>query len=158
MCCQVARLCLEATSVYFPNSSPQAGQEQCFRPQAQVFLSESLIQRVLGPTRQPFIHCVKHAHRECAGSHTVLTAGNPWDQRRWSLSLHGVYCHGLPTLPCLASVPTRSLSADFLVLTMVSLQCLPFVARLNSPMGAGRTVVVKGEVNRSAKGLVSLSY
>lgn len=30
--------------------------------------------------------------------------------------------------------------------------CLPFVARLNSPMGAGRTVVVKGEVNRSAKG------
>ncbi|KAF6274618.1 galectin 8 [Rhinolophus ferrumequinum] len=30
--------------------------------------------------------------------------------------------------------------------------CLPFVARLNSPMGVGRTVVVKGEVNRSAKG------
>nr|XP_019602525.1 PREDICTED: galectin-8 isoform X4 [Rhinolophus sinicus] len=29
---------------------------------------------------------------------------------------------------------------------------LPFVARLNSPMGAGRTVVVKGEVNRNAKG------
>ncbi|ELW68115.1 Galectin-8 [Tupaia chinensis] len=29
---------------------------------------------------------------------------------------------------------------------------LPFVARLNSPMGPGRTVVVKGEVNTNAKG------
>ncbi|XP_019602530.1 galectin-8 isoform X6 [Rhinolophus sinicus] len=34
----------------------------------------------------------------------------------------------------------------------VSQLTLPFVARLNSPMGAGRTVVVKGEVNRNAKG------
>ncbi|XP_006107956.1 galectin-8 isoform X2 [Myotis lucifugus] len=29
---------------------------------------------------------------------------------------------------------------------------LPFVARLNSPMGPGRTVVIKGEVNAKAKG------
>ncbi|XP_021568578.1 galectin-8 isoform X2 [Carlito syrichta] len=29
---------------------------------------------------------------------------------------------------------------------------LPFVARLNSPMGPGRTVVIKGEVNTKAKG------
>ncbi|XP_053460285.1 galectin-8 isoform X2 [Nycticebus coucang] len=29
---------------------------------------------------------------------------------------------------------------------------LPFIARLNSPMGPGRTVVIKGEVNTTAKG------
>ncbi|XP_020927639.1 galectin-8 isoform X1 [Sus scrofa] len=29
---------------------------------------------------------------------------------------------------------------------------LPFVARLNSPMGPGRTIVIKGEVNTNAKG------
>lgn len=36
--------------------------------------------------------------------------------------------------------------------TVVSLQTLPFVARLNSSMGPGRTVVIKGEVNTNAKG------
>lgn len=34
----------------------------------------------------------------------------------------------------------------------VSQLTLPFVARLNSPMGPGRTVVIKGEVNKNAKG------
>ncbi|KAF6274621.1 galectin 8 [Rhinolophus ferrumequinum] len=45
------------------------------------------------------------------------------------------------TLTCAKILPINCLS-----------KCLPFVARLNSPMGVGRTVVVKGEVNRSAKG------
>ena len=54
------------------------------------------------------------------------------------------------------SFPMRSLSAGFLALTVVSLQTLPFTARLNSSMGPGRTVVIKGEVNKTAKGSVPL--
>lgn len=55
----------------------------------------------------------------------------------------------------LDSFPPRPLSVGFRVLTVVSLQTLPFVARLNSPMGPGRTIVIKGEVNTNAKGSVS---
>lgn len=55
------------------------------------------------------------------------------------------------------SFPSRSLFAGFLMLTGISLQTLPFVARLNSSMGPGRTVVIKGEVNTNAKGSVSVS-
>ncbi|EHA98985.1 Galectin-8 [Heterocephalus glaber] len=42
-------------------------------------------------------------------------------------------------------------SSSFMVLTVASFQTLPFEARLNSPMGPGRTVVIKGEVNTKAK-------
>ncbi|KAB0395896.1 hypothetical protein E2I00_011020, partial [Balaenoptera physalus] len=52
------------------------------------------------------------------------------------------------TLTCAKILPTDR----FLMLTEVSLQTLPFVARLNSSMGPGRTVVIKGEVNTNAKG------
>ncbi|XP_021568577.1 galectin-8 isoform X1 [Carlito syrichta] len=45
------------------------------------------------------------------------------------------------TLTCTKILPTNCLSKS-----------LPFVARLNSPMGPGRTVVIKGEVNTKAKG------
>uniref|UniRef100_A0A2K6GYJ9 Galectin n=1 Tax=Propithecus coquereli TaxID=379532 RepID=A0A2K6GYJ9_PROCO len=45
------------------------------------------------------------------------------------------------TLTCTKILPTNSLS-----------KTLPFIARLNSPMGPGRTVVIKGEVNTTAKG------
>ncbi|XP_019507356.1 PREDICTED: galectin-8 isoform X2 [Hipposideros armiger] len=45
------------------------------------------------------------------------------------------------TLTCAKILPTNCLS-----------KTLPFVARLNSPMGPGRTVVIKGEVNKNAKG------
>ncbi|XP_045393220.1 galectin-8 isoform X1 [Lemur catta] len=45
------------------------------------------------------------------------------------------------TLTCTKILPTNSLS-----------KTLPFIARLNSPMGPGRTVVVKAEVNATARG------
>uniref|UniRef100_A0A8C6DXI3 Galectin n=1 Tax=Moschus moschiferus TaxID=68415 RepID=A0A8C6DXI3_MOSMO len=45
------------------------------------------------------------------------------------------------TLTCAKILPTNCLS-----------KTLPFVARLNSSMGPGRTVVIKGEVNANAKG------
>ncbi|XP_004712244.1 galectin-8 isoform X1 [Echinops telfairi] len=45
------------------------------------------------------------------------------------------------TLTCAKILPTNSVS-----------KTLPFVARLNSSMGPERTVVIKGEVNRNAKG------
>ncbi|XP_059890999.1 galectin-8 isoform X2 [Delphinus delphis] len=45
------------------------------------------------------------------------------------------------TLTCSKILPTDCLS-----------KTLPFVARLNSSMGPGRTVVIKGEVNTNAKG------
>ncbi|XP_014644444.1 PREDICTED: galectin-8 isoform X1 [Ceratotherium simum simum] len=45
------------------------------------------------------------------------------------------------TLTCAKILPTNCLS-----------KTLPFVARLNSSMGPGRTVVIKGEVNTNAKG------
>ncbi|KAJ8794083.1 hypothetical protein J1605_019075 [Eschrichtius robustus] len=45
------------------------------------------------------------------------------------------------TLTCAKILPTDCLS-----------KTLPFVARLNSSMGPGRTVVIKGEVNTNAKG------
>uniref|UniRef100_A0A5F9DDC2 Galectin n=1 Tax=Oryctolagus cuniculus TaxID=9986 RepID=A0A5F9DDC2_RABIT len=45
------------------------------------------------------------------------------------------------TLTCTKILPTSYLSKS-----------LPFVARLNSSMGPGRTVVIKGEVNTGAKG------
>ncbi|XP_027626634.1 galectin-8 isoform X2 [Tupaia chinensis] len=48
---------------------------------------------------------------------------------------------GHHTVTCTKVLPTSCLS-----------ETLPFVARLNSPMGPGRTVVVKGEVNTNAKG------
>lgn len=54
-------------------------------------------------------------------------------------------------------LPPRWHPAGFLVPAVVSLQTLPFVARLNSSMGPGRTVVIKGEVNAKAKGWVPLS-
>ncbi|XP_047377244.1 galectin-8 isoform X1 [Sciurus carolinensis] len=46
-----------------------------------------------------------------------------------------------PTLTSTKILPTNSFS-----------KTLPFEARLNSPMGPGRTVVVKGEVHTDAKG------
>uniref|UniRef100_A0A8C0PTP2 Galectin n=1 Tax=Canis lupus familiaris TaxID=9615 RepID=A0A8C0PTP2_CANLF len=45
------------------------------------------------------------------------------------------------TLTCAKILPTSCLS-----------KTLPFTARLNSSMGPGRTVVIKGEVNKTAKG------
>ncbi|XP_046944583.1 galectin-8 isoform X2 [Lynx rufus] len=45
------------------------------------------------------------------------------------------------SLTCAKILPTNRLS-----------KTLPFVARLNSSMGPGRTVVIKGEVNTNAKG------
>uniref|UniRef100_F6TMY5 Galectin n=1 Tax=Equus caballus TaxID=9796 RepID=F6TMY5_HORSE len=46
----------------------------------------------------------------------------------------------------------RSTQASTLELTEISREnTLPFVARLNSSMGPGRTIVVKGEVNTNAK-------
>uniref|UniRef100_A0A667HQ42 Galectin n=1 Tax=Lynx canadensis TaxID=61383 RepID=A0A667HQ42_LYNCA len=45
------------------------------------------------------------------------------------------------SLTCAKILPTNCLS-----------KTLPFVARLNSSMGPGRTVVIKGEVNTNAKG------
>lgn len=46
----------------------------------------------------------------------------------------------------------RSAQASTLELTEISREnTLPFVARLNSSMGPGRTIVVKGEVNTNAK-------
>uniref|UniRef100_A0A7N5K5X3 Galectin n=1 Tax=Ailuropoda melanoleuca TaxID=9646 RepID=A0A7N5K5X3_AILME len=45
------------------------------------------------------------------------------------------------TLTCAKILPTSCLS-----------KTLPFTARLNSPMGPGRTVFIKGEVNKTAKG------
>lgn len=68
------------------------------------------------------------------------------------LSLHGVDSLSLRTLRCLDSFPTGWPPAGFLVPTAVSFQTLPFVARLNTCMGPGRTVVIKGEVNAKAKG------
>uniref|UniRef100_A0A8I3RQZ8 Galectin 8 n=2 Tax=Canis lupus familiaris TaxID=9615 RepID=A0A8I3RQZ8_CANLF len=47
----------------------------------------------------------------------------------------------------------RSTQASTLELTEISKEnTLPFTARLNSSMGPGRTVVIKGEVNKTAKG------
>ncbi|KAL0609243.1 Galectin-8 [Plecturocebus cupreus] len=71
---------------------------------------------------------------------------------------HTLTCTKIPPMNYLSkcsldkSFPWRSLSAGFLVLTVASFQSLPFTARLNAPMGPGRTVVVKGEVNTDAKG------
>ncbi|XP_053460283.1 galectin-8 isoform X1 [Nycticebus coucang] len=45
------------------------------------------------------------------------------------------------SLTCTKILPTNCLT-----------KTLPFIARLNSPMGPGRTVVIKGEVNTTAKG------
>ncbi|XP_023364790.1 galectin-8 [Otolemur garnettii] len=45
------------------------------------------------------------------------------------------------SLTCTKILPTNCLP-----------KTLPFIARLNSPMGPGRTVVIKGEVNTTAKG------
>lgn len=51
----------------------------------------------------------------------------------------------------------RTLSDSFcLFLTVALFQSLPFEARLNTSMGPGRTVVIKGEVNTNAKGSVLL--
>lgn len=154
VCCQAARLCLEATSVYFPNAAPQAGQEQCFRPQVQVFLSESLTQRVWGPTWQPFISLCKTCAPRVLWATQGSLLGTPGAKADGVCPFMGFTVTAFQH-SCVWPVFPLDLSANFLVLTVVSLQTLPFVARLNSPMGAGRTVVVKGEVNRNAKGLVS---
>lgn len=92
----------------------------------------------------------------CRGPDTALTARDPSgtkaDVARPLWGLRGQRPSVWPVVPCM-----RSHSADFPVLTAVSFQTLPFVARLNSSMGPGRTVVIKGEVNTKAKGLVSRS-
>lgn len=92
----------------------------------------------------------------CRGPDTALTARDPSgtkaDVARPLWGLRGQRPSVWPVVPCM-----RSHSVDFPVLTAVSFQTLPFVARLNSSMGPGRTVVIKGEVNTKAKGLVSRS-
>ncbi|XP_006895436.1 PREDICTED: galectin-8 isoform X1 [Elephantulus edwardii] len=51
-------------------------------------------------------------------------------------------------------IPTvsHSLNCSKILPTSCVLKTLPFVARLHSSMGPGRTIVIKGEVNAAAKG------
>lgn len=116
----------------------------------------SLIQRILGSTPCPLMSSSKRPPEVSSGSPVQWRP--TWDQGRCSLGLHGVYrVMGFKPSPVsLGSSFMRSLSAGFPVLTVVSFQTLPFVRRLNSSMGPGRTVVIKGEVNTNAKGSVSL--
>ncbi|KAF6274623.1 galectin 8 [Rhinolophus ferrumequinum] len=102
------------------------------------------------------------------GKHTLLYAHRMSPEKIDTLGIYGkVNIHSVgfsfssvSALPELGDL--KSTQASTLELTETSTEnvqnagmsqlCLPFVARLNSPMGVGRTVVVKGEVNRSAKG------
>lgn len=74
------------------------------------------------------------------------SAGHWGFTRSWSLNIKSVF----------GELSHKTPFCSFLVLTVISLQTLPFVARLNSSMGPGRTVVIKGEVNTNAKGSVPL--
>ncbi|XP_019507358.1 PREDICTED: galectin-8 isoform X4 [Hipposideros armiger] len=75
------------------------------------------------------------------GKHTLLYA-------------HRVSPEKIDTLGIYGKVNIHSVGFSFSSVQSagVSQLTLPFVARLNSPMGPGRTVVIKGEVNKNAKG------
>ncbi|XP_019602528.1 galectin-8 isoform X5 [Rhinolophus sinicus] len=94
------------------------------------------------------------------GKHTLLYAHRMSPEKIDTLGIYGkVKIHSVGFS---FSSDLKSTQASTLELTEISREnvqnagvsqlTLPFVARLNSPMGAGRTVVVKGEVNRNAKG------
>ncbi|XP_019602527.1 galectin-8 isoform X4 [Rhinolophus sinicus] len=106
------------------------------------------------------------------GKHTLLYAHRMSPEKIDTLGIYGkVKIHSVGfSFSSVSALPERgvvlndlkSTQASTLELTEISREnvqnagvsqlTLPFVARLNSPMGAGRTVVVKGEVNRNAKG------
>lgn len=106
------------------------------------------------------------------GKHTLLYAHRMSPEKIDTLGIYGkVNIHSVGfSFSSVSALPERgvvlndlkSTQASTLELTEISREnvqnagvsqlTLPFVARLNSPMGAGRTVVVKGEVNRNAKG------
>ncbi|KAF6274620.1 galectin 8 [Rhinolophus ferrumequinum] len=94
------------------------------------------------------------------GKHTLLYAHRMSPEKIDTLGIYGKV--NIHSVGFSFSSDLKSTQASTLELTETSTEnvqnagmsqlCLPFVARLNSPMGVGRTVVVKGEVNRSAKG------
>ncbi|XP_066881773.1 galectin-8 isoform X3 [Kogia breviceps] len=75
------------------------------------------------------------------GKHTLIYA-------------HRISLEKIDTLGIYGKVVIHSVGFSFSSVQKsgVSQFTLPFVARLNSSMGPGRTVVIKGEVNKNAKG------
>ncbi|XP_027626635.1 galectin-8 isoform X5 [Tupaia chinensis] len=108
------------------------------------------------------------------GKHTLLYAHRIGLERIDTLGIYGkVSVHSVgfrfssesarhSFLPTFSEMDLQKIQASTLELTEIRKEnvekpgtpplTLPFVARLNSPMGPGRTVVVKGEVNTNAKG------
>lgn len=87
------------------------------------------------------------------GKHTLLYAHRMSPEKIDTLGIYGkVNIHSVGfSFSSVSALPERGVVLN-VQNAGVSQLTLPFVARLNSPMGAGRTVVVKGEVNRNAKG------
>nr|XP_019602529.1 PREDICTED: galectin-8 isoform X7 [Rhinolophus sinicus] len=87
------------------------------------------------------------------GKHTLLYAHRMSPEKIDTLGIYGkVKIHSVGfSFSSVSALPERGVVLN-VQNAGVSQLTLPFVARLNSPMGAGRTVVVKGEVNRNAKG------
>ncbi|XP_019507357.1 PREDICTED: galectin-8 isoform X3 [Hipposideros armiger] len=94
------------------------------------------------------------------GKHTLLYAHRVSPEKIDTLGIYGKV--NIHSVGFSFSSDLKSTQASTLELTAISREnvqsagvsqlTLPFVARLNSPMGPGRTVVIKGEVNKNAKG------
>ncbi|XP_044614524.1 galectin-8 isoform X2 [Equus asinus] len=84
------------------------------------------------------------------GKHILLYAHRISPEKIDTLSISGKV--NIHSVGFSFSSDLRSTQASTLELTEISREnTLPFVARLNSSMGPGRTIVVKGEVNTNAK-------
>lgn len=94
------------------------------------------------------------------GKHTLLYTHRISTEKIDTLGIYGKV--NIHSVGFSFSSDIRSTQASTLELTEISREnvqnagmsqfTLPFVARLNSSMGPGRTVVIKGEVNTNAKG------
>ncbi|XP_014644445.1 PREDICTED: galectin-8 isoform X2 [Ceratotherium simum simum] len=85
------------------------------------------------------------------GKHILLYAHRISPEKIDTLGIYGKV--NIHSIGFSFSSDLRSNQASTLELTAISREnTLPFVARLNSSMGPGRTVVIKGEVNTNAKG------
>ncbi|EPQ17124.1 Galectin-8 [Myotis brandtii] len=85
------------------------------------------------------------------GKHTLLYAHRISPEKIDTLGIYGKV--SIHSVGFSFSSDLRSAQASTLEVAVLNGEdSLPFVARLNSSMGPGRTVVIKGEVNAKAKG------
>ncbi|CAO2595226.1 Lgals8 [Lemmus lemmus] len=94
------------------------------------------------------------------GKHTLLYAHRIGPEKIDTLGIYGkvkIHSIGFSFSSGLQSMETSTpgltqISRENVNILSMNQQSLPFEARLNTSMGPGRTVVIKGEVNTNAKG------